>query len=255
MNQEICKGKLIKNKRYVLNGEIYKGNFVDHNGFAIVQGDIILGKTEDVLKFSKFLKAYKDLSPQQKNACIVKKNLWDTKEIPYCIEDGHSKTADIHTAIATFNSAKLNVSFREKKSEDKDYVEFVKGDGCSSYIGKTGGKQKITLSDKAKVGNILHEMLHACGIAHEHCRNDRDIFIQINSSNIKPDRKHNFIISSGDVFGTYDYESIMHYSAKAFTKNGKDTISIKPGHGEHPNMGQRDAMTATDMDGVKELYK
>lgn len=115
MKQKICKGKLIKNKRYVLNGEIYKGNFVDHDGLAIVQGDIILDKTEEVLKFSKFLKAYKNLGSQQKNACLIKTNLWDTKEIPYCIESGHPKTTEINTAITTFNEAALNIIFRVKK--------------------------------------------------------------------------------------------------------------------------------------------
>lgn len=255
MNQEICEGKLIKNKRYVLNGCIYKGNFVDHNGYAIVQGDIILGKTEDVLKFSKFLKAYEDLGTQQQNACLIKNKLWDTKEIPYCIEVGHSKTADIHTAITIFNSAKLNVSFREKKSEDKDYVEFVKGDGCSSYIGKIGGKQAITLSDKAIVGNILHEMLHTCSIQHEHCRSDRNAYIKINRTNIKPGHKHNFKMSSGETYGKYDFESIMHYSATAFAKKGTKTIEPLPKYAPQPNMGQRDAMTATDIDGVRELYK
>lgn len=255
MNQEICKGKLIKNKKYVLNGEIYEGSFIDHDGIAIVQGDIKLGKTKDVLQFSEFLTAYEELGSQQKNACLIKKNLWDTKEIPYCIAAGHKKTAEINTAITTFNSAKLNVSFREKKSEDKDYVEFVNGDGCSSYIGKVGGKQEITLSDKAKVGNILHEMLHTCSIEHEHCRSDRDAYIKINSANIKPGYEHNFKISSGETYGKYDFESIMHYRATSFAKTGTKTIEPLPKYDPQPNMGQRNAMTATDMDGVRELYK
>lgn len=255
MKEEICKGKLIRNKRYVLNGAIYKGNFVDHDGFAIVQGDIILGKTEDVLRFSEFLTAYDQLGSQQKNACLIKKNLWDTKEIPYCIEDGHPKTAEINTAITTFNTAKLNVAFREKKSEDKDYVEFVKGDGCSSYIGKIGGKQEIKLSDKAKVGNILHEMLHTCSIDHEHCRSDRDLYIKINSANIKSGHEHNFDISSGEIYGEYDFESIMHYRATSFAKPGTKTIEPLPKYDPQPNMGQRNAMTDKDMAGVKELYK
>lgn len=256
MNQEICKGKLIKNKRYVLNGEIYRGSFIDHDGIAIVQGDIILGKTEDVLKFSEFLTAYEGLGPQQKNACLIKKNLWDTKEIPYCIAAGHKKITEINKAISTFNKAKLNIIFRAKQSTDSNYVEFIEGKSCSSAIGKVIGGQVITLSDKAQEGNIIHEMLHACGIEHEHSRKDRDTYVTIEYANIDPEYYNNFeLISTSVPYGNYDYESIMHYPAKAGSINGKDTISIKPGYGEHPNMGQRDAMTATDMDGVKELYK
>lgn len=256
MKVEICKGKLIKNKRYVLNGELYKGDFVDHDGVAIVQGDIKLGKTEEVLKFSKFLKAYDGLGEQQKNACLIKKNLWDTKEIPYCIDDGHPKTAEINNAITIFNAANLNIKYRPKTSSDKDYVRFDLDSGCAADIGKVGGEQTVEIADWAVTGNVLHEMLHVCGIGHEHSRKDRDTYITIESSNIEPENYYNFkSISTSVPYGDYDYESIMHYSAKAFSKNGKDTITIKPGHGTHPKMGQRNAMTDKDMAGVKELYK
>ncbi|MFQ9922792.1 MAG: M12 family metallopeptidase [Beduini sp.] len=256
MEQEICEGKLIENKKYVLNGEIYEGSFIDHDGIAIVQGDIKLGKIEDVLQFSDFLTAYEKLGSQQKNACLIKKNLWDTKEIPYCIDAGHPKTAEINQAIAVFNAANLNIKYRPKTTTDKDYVRFDLDSGCAADIGKVGGEQTVEIANWAEVGNVLHEMLHVCSIEHEHSRKDRDTFITVEYANFDEKYKDNFeLISTSVPYGDYDYESIMHYSAKAFSENGKDTISIKPGHGTHPNMGQRDAMTSKDMDGVKELYK
>ena len=56
----------------------------------------------------------------------------------------------------------------------------------------------------------------------------RDDFIQINFENIPSYLHHNFnklptfYINSLGV--TYDYNSVMHYTAKAFSNNGKDTI-------------------------------
>lgn len=56
----------------------------------------------------------------------------------------------------------------------------------------------------------------------------RDDFIIIYWDNIKRGREHNFnkyndsIVSNFDV--PYDYDSVLHYSAKAFSKNGNITI-------------------------------
>lgn len=98
-------------------------------------------------------------------------------------------------------------------------------------------------------------MLHTCGIAHEHCRSDRDSYIKINKGNIKPGREHNFDMSSGELYGSYDFESIMHYSAVSFANPGTTTIDPLPKYQPQPNMRQRTAMSSTDKDGVKELYK
>lgn len=57
---------------------------------------------------------------------------------------------------------------------------------------------------------------------------NRDDFIKIHWENIKTGRMHNFkkydesLVTNFDV--PYDYQSVMHYSAKAFSKNGEITI-------------------------------
>ena len=45
------------------------------------------------------------------------------------------------------------------RTNHKDYVEFIAGDGNSSYVGKIGGKQNITIdSSLGTAGNMIHEI-------------------------------------------------------------------------------------------------
>ena len=59
---------------------------------------------------------------------------------------------------------------------------------CSSFVGRIGGKQEITVGNKkhrCKLGNIIHEIGHAVGFFHEQSRPDRDDFVKIVKENIK----------------------------------------------------------------------
>ena len=57
--------------------------------------------------------------------------------------------------------------------------------------------------------------------------------------------------STGVDIGAYDYNSIMHYPAYAFSKNGQPTIvSVPAGIA----MGQRDGLSAKDIASIQNLY-
>ena len=64
-----------------------------------------------------------------------------------------------------------------------------------------------------QTGTILHEILHALGVYHEHTRPDRDSFVTINYNNIQSGYESNFDKKVGtNVYNTpYDYGSVMHY--------------------------------------------
>jgi hypothetical protein len=64
--------------------------------------------------------------------------------------------------------------------------------------------------------------------------------------------EHNFDqhITDGDDIGGYDYDSITHYPAKAFSSNGLDTIVALGGQ----QIGQRLALSAADIATVQQLY-
>lgn len=76
------------------------------------------------------------------------------------------------------------------RSNQQDYISIVSGNtGCWSSVGRIGGRQEVNLQSPgclAKVGTIIHELMHACGFMHEQNRNDRDGYITINWSNIRP---------------------------------------------------------------------
>ena len=48
----------------------------------------------------------------------------------------------------------------------------------------------------------------------------------------------------------YDYGSILHYGPKAFSMNGKNTITAKNGH----SIGQRHRLSVIDVAQAKTMY-
>lgn len=82
-----------------------------------------------------------------------------------------------------------------------------------------------------KIGTVIHELMHACGFLHEQNRSERDSYITINWGNVRSGTENNFEKASPALttaFGVgYDYGSVMHYSANAFSRNGQPTIIAK----------------------------
>ena len=85
----------------------------------------------------------------------------------------------------------------------------------------------------ANKGMILHELGHCLGLYHEHQRPDRDNYITVVEKNIEKKYLSNFKIIGLNRYlypptkWKYDYNSIMHYSSYAFSKNCKKTILSK----------------------------
>ena len=112
-----------------------------------------------------------------------------------------------------------------------DYINFIDGSGCWSKVGYVGGKQDISLKSSGCIyrSTIKHEIYHSLGYYHEQSRPDRDNFVTINFGNIKINKEDNFKFKQNiETFGVpYDGRSNMHYSYKAFSKNGLPTIEAK----------------------------
>ncbi|XP_061149839.1 astacin-like metalloendopeptidase isoform X2 [Syngnathus typhle] len=176
---------------------------------------------------------------------------WPSRHIPYRIDyELGDRTNDIDAALKmiTFHTC---LSFHQRTSE-ADYIFFKSGFGCASYVGFMGGKQEVHVAATCKVGNIVHEVLHALGFFHEHTRLDRGKYINILSSNIMQGHHKNFQIQPGETFQLpYDLPSIMHYGSHFFSANGQPTIVAKV---RDDNMGQRITMTHTDVQRVRLLY-
>lgn len=61
------------------------------------------------------------------------------------------------------------------------------------------------------IGSCMHELLHAIGFYHEHCRPDRDEHVIVKRSGKNYEKLEN---SKVLCHGPYDKLSIMHYSNK-----------------------------------------
>ncbi|KAE8285521.1 Zinc metalloproteinase nas-15 [Larimichthys crocea] len=176
---------------------------------------------------------------------------WPTLEIPYVISpELASQTDDIVSAIAMV-SEHTCVSFHNRTSET-NYLLFKTSKGCASYVGFIGGEQSVFIGPPCKVGNIIHEILHALGFHHEHTRTDREQYIRILPHNIMAGMEKNFKKQHGQTFDLgYDIASIMHYGSGFFSANGLPTIVPNT---DAKNMGQRVRMTETDIEKVRHLY-
>jgi hypothetical protein len=155
-------------------------------------------------------------------AIIGAKYLWPARTIPYEVDPAFPDPSLIAKAIQHWNS-RTSIRF-VPRSKQADYVRInrVPG-GASSDVGRRGGKQVVSIGDGCPMGSVAHELGHAVGLWHEHCRNDRDKWVKIDFTNIEDGCEDNFRqnwISDGPAptmdIGAYDYGSLMHYAGDSF---------------------------------------
>lgn len=130
--------------------------------------------------------------------------------------------------------------------------------GCYSYVGYLRTTQQLNLGQGCMWEHIIiHEFLHAIGFHHQQCSFERDTYVEIRLENVDASQHHNFnkyTNSQVTNYGTrYDYMSIMHYEANAFSKNGRPTMVAK--FAEGANMGKGNKLTQTDIFKIKSMYQ
>ncbi|MFJ5552354.1 M12 family metallopeptidase [Streptomyces sp. NPDC093225] len=238
----------------LVSGETFTAKglpYADVDGMAVFEGDIVLGSVKDLQGA-----ATSDAGPVVQSIGIPGQQFrWPNATVPFEIDPALPNPQRVTDAIAHWE-AHTRIRFVPRSSHP-DFVAFVPGDGCSSNVGRRGGRQLVTLGPNCSAGNAIHEIGHTVGLWHEQSREDRDQFVKIVFSNVDPAMQHNFLqhIADGDDLGSYDYGSIMHYPPKAFAVDGtKPTIvalqPLPPG----VVMGQRTGLSQGDIDGVHAMY-
>uniref|UniRef100_A0A7M5XK55 Metalloendopeptidase n=3 Tax=Clytia hemisphaerica TaxID=252671 RepID=A0A7M5XK55_9CNID len=114
----------------------------------------------------------------------------------------------------------------KRRSNERAYIGFYMGGGCSSPVGYTGGRNRVSLSKGCHWrSTIMHEIGHSLGFHHEQSRPDRDNHVTILFHNVARGTEHNFkkqSYSTTDSKGTpYDYRSMIHYSWDAHSVPAK----------------------------------
>ncbi|XP_047368269.1 seminal metalloprotease 1-like [Vespa velutina] len=205
------------------------------------------------------------LSPNNKisdrNGILDTTTRWPNGIVPYYIEEEDFDRSDIKvikSGIKEYHN-KTCLRFRPYKESDTDYVR-IQGNrsGCWSMVGRHGKGQVLNLQVGGCVrhGVVVHELMHALGFYHQQSAANRDEWVVIHWDNIKPGKEHNFKKYDQDTvtdFGyPYDYSSVMHYSAHAFSANGQETITPKV---EDAKIGQRNGLSKIDVSKLQAMYK
>jgi Astacin (Peptidase family M12A)/FG-GAP repeat len=243
------------------------------DGLAIAEGDIILGEADKLDEWRA------DVAPeiagtsssgtrttrQPLNVVTNMAKLWPGGVIPYEVDANVPQTvrASVDQAAATLTT-QTNLTVRSRAGEDHFvHVQMkTKPDGsCSSDIGRQAeGGQILLLETGCGVGSIMHEFLHAAGVWHEQSRKDRNQYVQIFMQNMPQNRQHNFQVElESQPVGPYDYGSIMHYGATAFSLpncSGASCVTIAATRPLPPGvtMGQRSGLSAGDIRAINQLY-
>lgn len=227
---------------------------------AVFEGDIVLGTVDEMETSAAVIGDIAQEGGDIAHGVGItgQQYRWPNALMPYEIDpgvtNGEARVADAITHWQTRTNMRFVRRTSANASQYPNYVRVIRSDGCWSYVGMRGGRQDLSLADGCGFGAAVHEFGHAWGLWHEQSREDRDSYVTVHWANIQSGMEHNFNqhITDADDLGAYDYGSIMHYGAYAFSKNGLPTLTAKQAG---VTFGQRSGLSAGDIAAVHHMYR
>uniref|UniRef100_A0A673KWZ7 Metalloendopeptidase n=1 Tax=Sinocyclocheilus rhinocerous TaxID=307959 RepID=A0A673KWZ7_9TELE len=197
---------------------------------------------------------FKNADPCTARECKWERSTDGLVYVPYVISNQYSpdELKVIERGLRSFADVSC-IRFVPHEGQ-RHFLHIMSDSGCYSYLGRQGGGQVVSLERPGCVYHhtVQHELLHALGFHHEQNRSDRDKHIKILLENVLQ-KQSNFKKSETNNLATpYDYNSVMHYSRKAFSRNNEPTmIPIPDGN---VVIGEARSMSRNDILRINRLY-
>lgn len=199
----------------------------------------------------------------RRNAVTDPTRLWPNGQVPYTFHSQIDAYRKVHLLagmkqimLSTYSGSSPCVTFVPRTSET-DYIEirFADTSNAGSAIGRTGGKQIMTIDKKITQDSIVRGLMFILGIHPEVARPDRDHFLEIVTGNIDAAfansiRKE----SASNAFRqSFDYDTVVMYGPYAGAID-HSTPSIKTLYDGY-TIGQAVSMSIGDVNLVQNIYK
>ena len=227
---------------------------------------LLLAFTATVLSFLVLVNTKPEAVARQQRAAIAhRENLWTNGIVHFSFDSNISPRLQGLLQEAMNEWQDETCLLFVPRNQEEHYVKFENHPNqeyctCDS-VGRTGGEQIIKLGYSCQTkGELLHTLGHVIGLWHEQARPDRSRYVRILNNNIEGGQEGNFEKRqdfSIDYQGRdYDFGSIMHLSATAYSKDGSETTRVLEEYTEEAEsiLGQREKLSDGDKEQVNTLY-
>lgn len=250
-------------------------------GYVLIEGDIQIPLDKYKALFKSDIKG--GFLPSATYGPAI---FWAGNTVPYDFVTtgvGTVSAANQTLAINAMNSiaTRAGITFRPAVAGDANRIRFQNSSFNNSPVGvQSTQPQIINITSWSNYIIICHEVYHSLGFQHEQSRSDRGTFITVNTANICgsgsstactpgtgpgqcclcPDNLGNCtdctfnfnIVGASSTYGSYDFDSFMHYGPGSFSCNGGVTISVNPPFTN--TIGQRNHFSYFDAITCRALY-